>query len=166
MVLTPSCVSGTVSVARFSEGPHLLLSAIYLIREPLLVYPSLSLFPFSVVAQSGTERTSRDAGNKCMLLRKRTPFASGPLSMYAWSRCSNTDRPLRSFSFRTDTGHGQRRARGSNACFFPFLFFLFFFLLLFFTLEKSERENADKSVEGTVIKQRMPLPLIVRKVHR
>lgn len=123
-------------------------------------------FPFLCCCPAREERTSRDAGNKCMLLRKRTPFASGPLSMYAWSRCSNTDRPLRSFSFRTDTGHGQRRARGSNACFFPFLSFLFFSFLLFFTLEKSERENADKSVEGTAIKQRMPLPLIVRKVHR
>lgn len=55
---------------------------------------------------------------------------------------------------------------GRTRVFFLSFSFFFFFLLLFFTLEKSERENADKSVEGTVIKQRMPLPLIVRKVHR
>lgn len=147
MVLTPLCVSGTVSVARFSEGPHLLLTAIYLIREPLAVYPSL---PFSFLAAVvAAPAEPRDAGNKCMLLRKRIPFASGTCMR---AESFHADRLVPTSGATVNDG----RARASSS--FPS------FSLL--PSEKSERENGDKSVEGAAIKGRVASPVARTKGAR
>lgn len=157
VVFTPSCVSGTVSVARFSEGPHLLLGAIYLIREPLSVYPSpplllslslsfyLSTVPRTAAVccpgpknhgmlgisacfyENGLRLPRRPANDVCMASR------STPGSVLSSARAL----------VPRNTGHGQRRARarvGSRreeprrGLFLP--------------SKKSERENGDKSVEA------------------
>lgn len=133
MVLTPSRVSGTVSVARFSEGPHLLLSAIYLIREPLLVYPSLSLFPFSVVAQPGKREPLEMLGISACFYENGLRLPAAHCRCMRGVGVPTPIAPFVPFRFVPIQATVNDAREGRTRVFFlssPFFFFFFFFFSL------------------------------------
>ena len=171
VVLTPSCrFRALCRWPRFSEGPHLLLGAIYLIREPLLLYIHPSLFPFSLSRLCVGGQAATMLGISAWLLRKRTPFASGltSLRVVAYERecvravgvcVSNTDPPHLFVPFRfvpiqatvNDAREGRTRVVS------------FSLSLSLPSKNLSVRTQIKVSKEPAIKQAYTPLPLIVRK---